>query len=198
MWLAARKSMAEHSALLRNSTLAFDGFTGFTPVQQTFLQAVFPVVIDSYVALTIDAGEDFYSASHVEQLFFLSKKTIHMLLLMARETGVTVAEPVVLGDGEKHRFVKAPLLYHLEQNLFRTGQQRYQGAPEDQKHIFDRYFHTTAQTKHESSGLGLTIARELTLLHRGTLSVESELERGTTFIARFALLQDEKNSSEAP
>ena len=61
-------------------------------------------------------------------------------------------------------------------------------APEDQKHIFDRYFHTTAQTKHESSGLGLTIARELTLLHRGTLSVESELERGTTFIARFALL----------
>ena len=123
------------SHLFSNAVLVFDGFTGFTPVQQTFLQAVFPVVIDSYVALTIDAGEDFYSASHVEQLFFLSKKTIHMLLLMARETGVTVAEPVVLGDGEKHRFVKAPLLYHLEQNLFRTGQERYQGAPEDQKQL---------------------------------------------------------------
>lgn len=71
-------------------------------------------------------------------------------------------------------------------------------APEDQKHIFDRYFHTTAQTKHESSGLGLTIARELTLLHRGTLDVESEPGRGTTFIARFALLTDEKNSPEMP
>ena len=43
------------SHLFSNAVLVFDGFTGFTPVQQTFLQAVFPVVIDSYVALTIDA-----------------------------------------------------------------------------------------------------------------------------------------------
>ena len=61
-------------------------------------------------------------------------------------------------------------------------------------HIFDRYFHTTAQTKHKSSGLGLTIARELTLLHSGTLSVESEPARGITFIARFPLLADEEKT----
>lgn len=70
-------------------------------------------------------------------------------------------------------------------------------SKEDQAHIFDRYFHTTAQNKHESSGLGLTIARELTALHRGTLDVESAPGAGTTFIAHFALLEEEKGNEHA-
>lgn len=123
------------SELFADAVLVFDGFTGFTPVQQTFLQAVFPKVIDSYVALTIDAREDFYSANHVEQLFFLSKKTIHMLLELARATGVQVAEPIVLKDGETRRFAKAPLLYHLEQNLFRLGQRPYTGEMKGQEQL---------------------------------------------------------------
>jgi len=67
-------------------------------------------------------------------------------------------------------------------------------APEDQAYIFDRYFHTTAENKHESSGLGLTIARDLTRLHRGTLDVHSKIGQGTTFVARFALLEDKENT----
>ena len=67
-------------------------------------------------------------------------------------------------------------------------------SKEDQVHIFDRYFHTTAQSKHESSGLGLTIARDLTVLHRGKLFVESEVGKGTTFIAHFALLEEERGN----
>ena len=126
MWL-------HETELFSDAVLVFDGFTGFTPVQQTFLQAVFPMVADSYVALTIDSQEDFYSANDVEQLFFLSKKTIRMLLELARETGVTIADPVVLRDGEKRRFAKAPLLYHLEQNLFRTGQKRFTGEMDGQE-----------------------------------------------------------------
>ena len=71
-------------------------------------------------------------------------------------------------------------------------------SKEDQAHIFDRYFHTTAQSKHESSGLGLTIARDLTALHRGTLTVSSEVGQGTTFTARFALLDhQERGNSHA-
>lgn len=127
--------LVPESELFSDAVLVFDGFTGFTPVQQTFLQAVLPVVTDCYVALTIDAREDFYSANHVEQLFFLSKKTIHTLLLLARETGVTVAEPVVLQDGGARRFAKAPLLYHLEQNLFRVGQKPYTGEMEGQEQL---------------------------------------------------------------
>lgn len=123
------------SGLFADAVLVFDGFTGFTPVQQTFLQAVFPKVIDSYVTVTIDAREDFYGANHVEQLFFLSKKTIRTLLTLARDAGVTVAEPTVLKEGETRRFAKAPLLYHLERNLFRLGQKPYTGGTEGQEQL---------------------------------------------------------------
>lgn len=127
--------LVPESKLSTDAVLVFDGFTGFTPVQQTFLQAVFPVVCDVYVALTIDGREDFYGANHVEQLFFLSKKTIRMLLHLAEESGVEVEVPVVLTDGAKRRFAKAPLLYHLEQNLFRLGQRPYTGEMDEQDQL---------------------------------------------------------------
>ncbi len=127
--------LVHESKLFDDTVLIFDGFTGFTPVQQTFLSEAFPVVRDIYVALTIDAGEDFYGRMDVEQLFFLPKKTIRVLLKLAQETGVTVAAPVILNDGDKRRFVKAPVLFHLEQNLFRLHQNPYDGDMEEQMQL---------------------------------------------------------------
>lgn len=122
--------LVHESQLFSDAVLVFDGFTGFTPVQQTFLREALPAVRDTYVALTIDAGEDFYGRVSVEQLFFLPKKTIHMLLALARETGVAVEHPVVLSDGASRRFAKAPMLCHLEQNLFRLRQTPYEDKEE--------------------------------------------------------------------
>lgn len=127
--------LVQESELFTDTVLVFDGFTGFTPVQQTFLSEAFPAVRDIYVALTIDAREDFYGRADVEQLFFLPKKTIRVLLRLAEETGTEVAEPVVLGDGGRRRFAKAPLLHHLEQNLFRLRQRRYEGDMESQTQL---------------------------------------------------------------
>ncbi len=127
--------LVHESKLFEDTVLIFDGFTGFTPVQQTFLEEAFPAVRDVYVALTIDAEGDFYGKADVEQLFFLPKKTIHMLLKLARETGVEIAEPVVQRAGDKRRFRKAPLLYHLEQNLFRLGQRPCEGETADQTQL---------------------------------------------------------------
>lgn len=127
--------LVPQSALFDDTVLVFDGFTGFTPVQQTFLEAVFPVVKDCYVALTIDAREDFFAASDVEQLFYLSRKTIHTLLDIAARTQVEVCEPTVLNGGEQCRFAAAPLLYHLEQNLFRLRQMPYAGEMDKQEQL---------------------------------------------------------------
>lgn len=126
-------ALVPQSSLFSDAVLVFDGFTGFTPVQQTFLQAVLPVVADSYVALTIDANEDLYSAAHVEKLFYLTKKTIHMLLAIARTTGVEIAEPVICREGR--RFDHAPVLYHMEQNLFRVRPRVYEGAMQEQEQL---------------------------------------------------------------
>ena len=63
-------------------------------------------------------------------------------------------------------------------------------APEDQAAVFDRYFHTTANTKHDSTGLGLTIAQELARLHHGEILLESEVGKGSCFTLKLPLLTD--------
>ena len=62
--------------------------------------------------------------------------------------------------------------------------------PEDQPAVFDRYFHTTANTKHDSTGLGLTIAQELARLHHGEILLESEVGKGSCFTLKLPLLAD--------
>ena len=63
-------------------------------------------------------------------------------------------------------------------------------APEDQSAVFDRYFHTTADKKHDSTGLGLTIAQELAHLHHGEITLQSEVGKGSIFTLRLPLLPD--------
>lgn len=64
-------------------------------------------------------------------------------------------------------------------------------APEEQGAVFNRYFHTTARTKHDSTGLGLTIAQELARLHHGEITLESEVGRGSCFTLRLPLLPED-------
>ena len=63
-------------------------------------------------------------------------------------------------------------------------------TPEDQSAVFDRYFHTTADKKHDSTGLGLTIAQELAHLHHGEITLQSEVGKGSIFTLRLPLLTD--------
>ena len=53
--------------------------------------------------------------------------------------------------------------------------------PETQERIFIPFF----TTKKEGSGIGLSLARQIMRLHRGTISVHSEPEHGATFTLRF-------------
>ena len=64
-------------------------------------------------------------------------------------------------------------------------------APQDQSAVFNRYFHTTANTKHDSTGLGLTIAQELAHLHHGEITLESEVGKGSCFTLKLSLLEME-------
>jgi PAS domain S-box-containing protein len=60
------------------------------------------------------------------------------------------------------------------------------GIPQDDlPHVFDR-FHRGANVvkRFAGTGLGLASARELVKLHGGTISVDSELGKGSTFVVR--------------
>lgn len=68
---------------------------------------------------------------------------------------------------------------HAEVRISDTGR----GIPPDQIDlIFDPFF-STKESGH-GTGLGLSIAYGIVTTHRGTISVESELDKGTTFTIR--------------
>jgi len=60
-------------------------------------------------------------------------------------------------------------------------------APEQLGHIFNRFYRTDEARARNSGGmgLGLAIAKELTLAHAGTLEAESRPGVGTTFVLKF-------------
>ncbi|WP_018477747.1 sensor histidine kinase [Pontibacter roseus] len=54
-------------------------------------------------------------------------------------------------------------------------------TPEATTKIFIPFF----TTKQSGSGIGLSLSRQIMRLHKGSISVQSELHKGTTFILRF-------------
>lgn len=56
------------------------------------------------------------------------------------------------------------------------------GVPQDQlPYIFDKYFQVGQQARAKGAGLGLAIAREIVEAHGGSIAVDSQPGRGTTF-----------------
>jgi signal transduction histidine kinase len=57
------------------------------------------------------------------------------------------------------------------------------GIPkEDLPHLFERFFRASNVNEIAGTGLGLAIAKDLIEAHNGEVYIESELEKGTTFI----------------
>ncbi len=75
-------------------------------------------------------------------------------------------------------------------------------APEDARRIFDRFYRGSAdERKSPGTGLGLAIVKSLVDLHGGSIDVDSELGRGTTFTVRLpaaAPVTDHQRAAASP
>lgn len=62
--------------------------------------------------------------------------------------------------------------------------------PEDLPRLFDSFYRASNSQDQQGSGLGLAIAKEYVEFHHGTISVDSELEVGTTFTINIPIVNE--------
>lgn len=123
--LSVLASLLPKSKLIRDSVIVFDGFTGFTPVQNSVIRQLLLLAKEVIVTITIDGAEDPWTLKGEQELFALSKKTIQSLHDLACENGVQRGRDVVLTPKNLPRFYKSPELAHLEKQLFRYPLRTY-------------------------------------------------------------------------
>lgn len=68
-------------------------------------------------------------------------------------------------------------------------------APEEQRHIFDRFYRTDPARSRGGSGLGLALARSIVLAHEGRIGVDSRVGRGSCFTVLLPLVPAPEPSS---
>ena len=112
------------SEILKDSVVAMDGFTGFTPVQDRLLGELLKVCDRVMVTVEMDERENPFVYRHPYQLFALSKQMVTSLVKIAREAGIETEDPVYLYEKPPYRFRDNPALAFLESELFRySGRQ---------------------------------------------------------------------------
>jgi signal transduction histidine kinase len=77
-------------------------------------------------------------------------------------------------------------LKQKKESLLLSIEDTGRGIPEESlPHVFDRFYRVPYQERDApGTGLGLAIAKRIVESHGGTISVESQLERGSTFFLR--------------
>lgn len=121
------------SEIIKDSVIAFDGFTGFTPIQNRVIQELMRLTERVIVTITIDTKENPYQIDGEQKLFHLSKKTVADLKKLGEEAGTDVLPAVICKEriqGRLPRFTGNPELAHLEQYLFRYPVKTYDDAVE--------------------------------------------------------------------
>lgn len=124
--------LAEESLLIKNSILAFDGFTGFTPIQNKLLQKLCKLSPKVYITITMGEGENLYDPGKEQELFAMSKKMFVSMHKIAAKEHVEVLPELWVKSGAKSRLGQSQALDFLEKNIFRYKKAVYE---QEQKEI---------------------------------------------------------------
>ena len=172
-----RRSLVK-SKILPDSVVVFDGFTGFTPIQNRLIQELMRVCEETIVTVTIGEEEDPYQMDGEQKLFHLSKKTVADLVKLAAEAEVTRGEDVFVKGGP-NRFTEAPALCYLEQNMF-----RYQYEPYTEKQCEIRMFEALSPREevHQTALYIRKLIREEGLTYRDIAVVIGDLEGYASYV----------------
>ena len=117
------------SEKMKGSVVAFDGFTGFTPVQDNVITQLMSVCSEVIVTVIMPPAELESYRRHPEEhrLFALSDKTMRSMEQLAQNAGCARGEDLFMPEGTVYRYKGRPVLDFLEQNLFRGRDHVYSG-----------------------------------------------------------------------
>lgn len=172
-----RRSLVK-SKILPDSVVVFDGFTGFTPIQNRLIQELMRVCEETIVTVTIGEEEDPYRMDGEQKLFHLSKKTVADLVKLAVEAEVTRGEDVFVKGGP-NRFTEAPALCYLEQNLFRY---QYEPYTKKQREICMFEALSPREEVHQTALYIRKLIREEGLTYRDIAVVIGDLEGYASYV----------------
>lgn len=172
-----RRSLSK-SRILKGSVVVFDGFTGFTPIQNRLIQELMRVCAETIVTVTIGVGEDPYKMDGEQKLFHLSKKTVADLEKLAAEAEVERGEDLFVKGGP-NRFAKAPALHYLEQNLFRYQYEPYAGEQQE-IHMFEAL--SPREEVHQTALYIRHLSREQGMTYRDIAVVIGDLEGYASYV----------------
>ena len=83
--------------------------------------------------------------------------------------------------------------HHLRIQVVDTGEG---SAPADLEDVFKRFYTINKGDESESNGIGLSLTKDLVELHHGTINVESELGKGSTFTVDLPINKDSYQEDE--
>jgi len=86
---------------------------------------------------------------------------------------------------------------HDEELLLEVADTGIGIAPEDQMHIFEKFYRAADKriSGITGSGLGLALAREIVRLHGGDIEIESQLDQGSTFTIKLPITNSDETTA---
>lgn len=127
-----------NSAIIKNSVIVMDGFTGFTPIQMGLISRLMATARDIKVVLTIDKKSYKKTNLSEHELFFLTGKTIHALVELAKDNHIHIKDDIFMDmaarwHGGDDGIPIENALYHLEKNIFRYPYEKHGGTTDSIK-----------------------------------------------------------------
>lgn len=116
---------------IKGSTIVFDGFTGFTPIQENVVLELSKLAKKVIITFDLSNPEKPSDLGGEEKLFYLSRKGARRLKTKAADMGIAVDEDIFTEGGTNSRFSHNPEFAHIEKNLFRYPVKKYPGTPEN-------------------------------------------------------------------
>lgn len=173
------RSVLHRSSVVKDSVIVFDGFTGFTPVQNKVIQELMVLASEVILTITMDGNENPYHVDGEQKLFYLSKKTIADLSRLAKEAGVAREQDIILKEKPVYRLKDNKGLAHLEQELF-----RYRGHvfEEKQDNIAIAEMTTPREEIRQTALQIKDLIRENGYAYRDIAVVTGELSRYSHFV----------------